>query len=95
MKTISLAEAVQILENCSAVIWDETHHFLIYPDVTDLDGKDDNEFLYIKGEEDGEYYSEKFHEGNNRTVKIEGSSMFLVDPDGEEVQLTILEPAKL
>jgi len=61
-----------------------------------LTGESDNQFGYISGVDgEGQEYSAQFQEGENQEVKIVGSSMFLIDDEGEEVQLSILEPAKL
>lgn len=93
-KTISLKEAHQILEECSAVIADD--NALTYPSLSDLEDDDSNEFLYISWTDDeGLTYSAKFQEGENQSVKISGSSMFLIDNEGDEMQITILEPKSL
>jgi len=92
MKTITLKEAYQILEDASAVIIDDS--VLVYPALSDLEDDDTNEFLYIQWDDEGEGYNLKFMEGDNQEVKIVGSSMFLYDTDaeGEEyhTQITIL-----
>jgi hypothetical protein len=93
MKTITLEEAYDILEECSAVIVDSA---VSYPGLADLSGDDYNEFLYINWQDD-EYlnYAIRFTEGENRSIKVSGSSMFLVDHEGDETQITILEPKQL
>ena len=92
MKTLTLAQAHRVLENCSAVIWGD-QQFLTYPGTTDLTGDADNQFLYLSGTDDGgQDYAVMFEEGNNQSVKVVGSFMFLTDNEGEEVQLTILCP---
>jgi len=93
MKTISLIEVVKILEDASAIIIGDT---VTYPAAADLTSEPDNQFLYISwvGDE-GEDYAVKFEEGPNQNVKIVGSSVFLIDDEGEECQITILEPKNL
>ena len=93
MKTITLEEAYKILENCSGVIVDDGA--ILYPSVWELNGKDENEFLYLSWEEEGLEFNVKFNEGSNREVKVSGCSMFLIEGDGEETQLTILVPQNL
>lgn len=96
MKTITLKEAFEILENCSAVVTEE--HTVIYPGLADLTGEDENEWLNISWTEDGQDFVMIFNEQDNREVKVQGSSLFLVDnecADGEEIQLTILCPQNL
>lgn len=93
MKTITLNQAFNILQNCAAVVT-ETHN-VTYPNLDKLTGEEENEFMALSWEEDGLDYGVIFKEGNNQTVKVSGSSMFLEDNEGEEVQLTILVPQNL
>lgn len=93
MKQISLVEAVQLLNDCSAVIVND--NVLTYPSVEDLNDDDDNEFLYLGWTDDGLDYSMKVEEGNNRSVKIEDNQMILVDDEGDEFSLTLLTTMKL
>ena len=97
MKTISLEEAYQILGNASAVIINDST--LVYPSIYELEGSDENEFLYFKWDDDGLEYSLTFNEGDNQEVKISGSSMFLYDTDANDdddhTQITILTTKEL
>lgn len=98
MKKITLKEAYEILEDASGVIINDST--LIYPSLSDLEDKDENEFLYLQWEADGgRIYTLKFNEGDNQEVEIVGSSMFLYDTDanGEEdhTQITILTTKEL
>lgn len=83
MKTITFEKAIEILENCSAVIWGE--HFLSYPDVNS-----EEQEVYLKIDEDGVSYEVNFNKEKNESVSIQGGSLFLIDVLGEEVQLTVL-----
>ena len=93
MKTITLKEAHDLLQDASAVIINGS--FLGYPSIWDLHNNDENEFLYFSLDEG----NIKFREGDNKIVKICGSSMFLYDiyADGEEdhTQITILTTKEL
>ena len=92
MKKITLHDTHTLLQNASAVSISDTPDPLM-PYYAELDGTDENEFLYISWvNEDGECYYLKFAEGQNREVTISGSSMFLIDNEGEEVQITLLVP---
>jgi hypothetical protein len=92
MKTITLKEAFQILEDASAVIVND--YVLVYPALTDLEDSDENEFMYIAWDDEGLGYDLKFCEGDNQEVKISGASMFLYDTDANDdtdhTQITIL-----
>jgi len=93
MKLITLKEAAEILENCSAVVTED--HSVMYPDTADLTGEDDNEWLYLSWtDSDFNEFNVRFVEKNNREVAVVGGSMFLQDSEGEQVHLTILVPAK-
>jgi hypothetical protein len=88
-KHISLKDAHYILENCAAVIWGDS--FLSYPSVPDLAANGNNEFLFLKCEdEEGQIFTASFTQNENERVQVSGSSMFLTDDKGEEIQITIL-----
>ena len=96
MKTITLKEAYQILQDARAV---SCGNILAYPELSKLEDDDTNEFLYFQWEDEGEGYNLKFNEGDNQEVKVVGSSMFLYDTDSEgeddHTQITILIPKEL
>jgi hypothetical protein len=96
MKTIDLKEAFEILQDCSAIIIDDSR--LIYPFLNEITGEDDNPFMDLSWEEDGEDFVLRFYEFYNKTVTVSGSSMFLYEENDERdspTQITILEPKKL
>jgi hypothetical protein len=92
-KEITLKEAYSILENAAGVIVDD--NVLIYPSINELANEPDNEFLYLSWNEDGEDFEVNFLEKDNEKVVVSGCSIFLVDSDGEENQITILAPLQL
>lgn len=93
MKTITLKEAFQILEDASAIIVDDS--ILVYPSLSELEDDELNEFMYLSWDDEGLGYNVKFNEGENQEVKVSGSSIFLIDTDGEENQITILTTKQL
>lgn len=97
MKNIPIEDAYKILEDASAIIINDS--VLVYPNLSDIDFSDENEFMYLSWDEEGLEYNLKFNEGDNQMVKIVGSSMFLYDTDanGEEdhTQITILTTKEL
>ena len=97
MKTITLKEAHQILQDCAAVIIND--YTLLYPSLDDLKDDESNEFMYLSWEDEGLKYNLKFCEGDNLVVQISGSSMFLYDTDANDetdhTQLTILDSKNL
>lgn len=92
MKTITLKEAYQILEDANAVIID--NDVVLYPSLDMIEGSDENEFLFFRWDDGGLEYTLTFKEGDNQEVKVVGSSMFLHDTDSEgeddHIQITIL-----
>jgi hypothetical protein len=92
MKTITLKEAYQILEDANAVIID--NDVVLYPSLWELRDDETNEFLFFRWDDGGLEYTLTFKEGDNQEVKVVGSSMFLHDTDSEgeddHIQITIL-----
>lgn len=84
MKNISCSEAINILSNCCAAIIKGT---VAYPHVSE---DPEEPFLSFYWEEDGYNFGANFYAGENETVKIDGPSMFLVDEQGDKVQVIIL-----
>jgi hypothetical protein len=97
MKTITLKEAYQILEDASAVIIDDD--VVLYPSLDPISGDELNEFLFFRWDDGGLEYTLKFLEGDNQEVKIVGSSMFLYDThanrEEDHTQITILTTKEL
>lgn len=90
MKTISLQEAYNILEECSAVITED--YGLCYPSLWDLIGEDDNEWLFCQwDDEKGYVYSLVFNEDCGE-IKFDGTNLYLTDAEDDEVKLTLLVP---
>lgn len=97
MKTINIELAYKILGDASAVIINDST--LVYPSLYELEGSDENEFLYFKWDDEGLEYSLTFNEGDNQEVIISGSSLFLYDTDANDetdyTQITLLSPTQL
>lgn len=98
-KTISLDEAYRLIEFASAVVIDNV---VTYPSMSQLLAEDDpeaadNEWLYLEWDDsqEGFEYSVKFTQGPNQSPRLEGSSIFLIDHEGEETQITLLAPARI
>jgi len=92
MKLLTFKEAYHALAKCSAVIWED--NLLCYPGLIDDEGEEN--FLHLlTSDEDGQEYEAYFSTKDNQEVKVAGSSMFLIDSEGDEVQLTLLETANL
>ena len=84
---ITLQKAYDLLQDCAAIITDSV---VLYPSLGDLTGPANNEFLLISWNNEGEEYNRYFDEGANKEVEIVGSSMFLMDTEGEVNQISLL-----
>lgn len=94
MKTITLKEAHQILEDASAIIIDDD--VVLYPSLEPISGDELNEFLFLRWDDGGLEYTLQFLEGDNQEVEVVGSSMFLyAEGDNEHTQITILTAKEL
>lgn len=92
MKTITLPEAYDILLQCHAVMLEGR---IIEPTLMGIEGEDDNEFLYLFWDED--YVKDKlfveviFYEGDNQKVELDGSTLTLVNSEGQEEDIVLLK----
>lgn len=89
-KRIPLEAAVRILEKAEAVVFDSGGHIVTFPGFADLSGEDDNEFLCLAWVEEGAEYMVRFTEGCNRQAALSGESLFFIDSEGDEIQITPL-----
>jgi hypothetical protein len=91
---IPFEKTFSLLNDCSAVIIDD--NALVYPSLDHEAKEGEDEFLHLscdgKGFEVREHY---FNKEDNETVEVVGTSVFLKDTDGEEIQLTLLFPQNL
>jgi hypothetical protein len=89
MKQIDLSEAVRLLESCAAVLCEDAE--LCFPELIQLGKRADGIFLFVTTEHEHFEFTEK----DNQKVIVAGSSMWLTDITGEEVQLSLLDFMKL
>ena len=78
MKIIPLKDAFEFLTEATAV-YDTYSAELMFPDVYDITGEPDNEFMYLSLDESRMVETIHFREKRNEEVKVSGSSMFLYD----------------
>lgn len=98
MKTISLQEAFKLLDSCVGVLIDcpMDGHVFISPALDKPNGTPDNEFAaFFWTDSEGQDYRVVCHEETNATVTVTQTSMFLKDEDGEDFQVTLLQPMLL
>ena len=93
---ITLNKAFDLLSGCAAIIFtNEGRDHLIKPSLSELDGGEENEFMYLSWTDQIDNFYMKFTEGCNSTVTILGSSMKLVDSDGDWIDLKLVFPTQL
>jgi len=91
MKTITLEEAIELLENASALIVNK--NALVYPS---LGGDEEDEIMFLRwNDEDGTEFSHTFLGTNNKTVTIKDNNLILLNRRGIEVKIGILDLRKL
>jgi len=90
MLTITLQNAYSLIANATAIIID--NDALMYPSLWELNGEADNEWLFLKwDDEDGNEYYLKFIE-EEQEIRFDGTSIYMLDSEGDEVKLTLLIP---
>jgi hypothetical protein len=95
MKKIPLQEAYQILEEASAIVVEDQ---VLFPVLSPPKGENHHTFLLLEWEDSEKlWYELEFDEGENQTVAVSGSSLFLFpnDTPEEEVQITVLQEKNL
>jgi hypothetical protein len=86
MKTIPFAQAYKLLNDASAIIWDD-HHV----DFPCCDDADHGEFLYLSYTDgNGFVFEHRFNVDDNLEVKIEDCNMYLKNSEGDIVKIEIL-----
>jgi hypothetical protein len=94
MKTITLKEAYQILQDASATIINDD--VVLYPSLEAISGDKYNEFLYFGWDDGGREYNLRFLERDNQEVEVEGSSLFFYAVgDTYRTEVTILTKKEL
>lgn len=94
MKTITLEEAYKLIESASAVIVDD--NVVTYPSLYELTGNPDDEWLFMKWEDEDSYheFTLSFSE-NCGEIKFDGTNLWINDITGEENMITLLVPMKV
>lgn len=87
MKTIELEEAIELISEATAVV---VENHVVFPSILELMDDEDNVFLELSWEnDDGLIWNLKFIEGDNKTIQISGSKMYLRDTASSDIDDTI------
>jgi hypothetical protein len=91
VKEVNLHQAYDLLQLSTAIVLEGR---LIEPTLMGVQDDDSNEFMYVSWEEefDDENLTVEisFFEGDNQVALIEGSTLTLINSDGEEEEFTLL-----
>jgi hypothetical protein len=87
MKTINLVNTFELLTTAAAVVLEGR---LIVPTLVDLEYESENEFLKLEWHEDGLDFAVTFTEGDNQEIAVEGSTLTLINNEGEEETIELL-----
>jgi len=89
MSSMDLEDALDVLDNCSALILD--NDILMIPRIIkDLKNGDNQKIFCLQWVEGQDTFEILFLEEDNQSVGYSGSTMFLIDESGEEVHITLL-----
>jgi hypothetical protein len=89
MKTITLEEAYALIQSAHAVVVNDENAGLCYPSLWEFG---DDEWLFCSYEDDhGWSYDHSFNE-EPQEIKFNGTSIFMKDSNGEDVELILLVP---
>ena len=91
---VPLAKVIKILNEASSVIFgDDGALVYLSMDEHDLTGDPENQFMYVEWND--EQSNTHFNEGENQEVEVVGTSLFLVDYEGDTFQINPLFPKDL
>ena len=91
-KEITIESAYNLIRQCTGVLLEGRY---IEPHIFEIEGDYSNEWMTLQWEE--VYCGEEidvvvgFKEGDNQKVEFDGSILVLVNSDGEEEELTLLQ----
>lgn len=92
--SISFEKAIEILENCSAIIIQDQNLAVVYPDLGEIEEPQPAwRAQYMDGE--GLIYTFSFPKEGNETVEIKKGNMIWVEEDGSKVEITVLTKQNL
>lgn len=87
MKSANITNAYELIASSSAVLLEGR---ALLPELADLEYEPDNWFLKLRWHEFGLDFEVVFLEGDNQEIQIEGSSLILVNDEGEEEEIILL-----
>ena len=91
---LQLEDVYKLLEDCAAASNEDGDLFC--PRLFPLNGEDENQFAYFSWrDEEGCEFSVKINEGENRQVVYSGSLITLVDHEGKEFDVYLLQPLEI
>lgn len=91
MKTITLQEACNLIQDSAAIIIDG---IVTYASLEDLSGDPENEWMHIGWTDDrGHDYGVKFIE-EDQEILFDGTTIYIKDHEDDEQKITLLVPMK-
>jgi hypothetical protein len=87
---ITLKQAFSLLSNAGAISLDiNGYDPVLYPRL--IQDEDEKFFMQIEWENEGQTWNFNFPNETNQNVQLEGSSLFLKDEDGEDIQISLMK----
>lgn len=87
MKLVNITNAFELIASSSAILLEGR---ALIPELTDLEYEPENEFLKLQWHEYGLDFEVIFTEGDNQEIQVEGSSLTLINNEGEEETIELL-----
>jgi hypothetical protein len=86
--TITLEQAYDLISQCLALKVDGD--YICFPSLDELNGKPDNEWLYVSSFNDNDGYGTTFIEADQE-ITLEGSTITMLDYQGDVTTLVLLK----
>lgn len=87
MRTISFESMFRILEDCAAMVWGDMR-MIVYPAYWLPEESDGGIFLHLEGvDSDFNEYEVNFKEKDNKNVQVEGKFLYLIDTNGNKIEI--------
>lgn len=86
--SMELDDALEEIQSCAALILDGD--ILMYPKIFRETREDGEKLFFMEWMDADKSYEICFLESENEMVSFSGSNMYLIDDDGEQVEIKIL-----
>ena len=87
---IKLQEALDLIQAADVVkVTDMDSYFEPNISFSDVEGKPDNEFMYVGWHDEHDEFGARFLEGHNDEVERDGNRVVIIDSEGSEFEFNL------